>query len=150
MTHLVPIGSHTHAAIYSVETASAVVHMSAVFNKRYNDCHAVVIVDAGKFLSYCRNILEPAPWNVSKRERVNKYFARGGSDPVPLAIVDTSDIQDNRLRLSDGSTRMRWLLDHGAVAFPVQCNAADAEALHKLAGVDGMLPRSVKDLLGNR
>src|SRR5699024_8017857 len=72
-------------------------------------------------------------WKLQNRN-IGKYFDEGIINPVPLAVV--ARIQNNKLYLSDGTTRTLWLLINGAKCFPLSCSAEYVNDLVKLAGIE--------------
>jgi hypothetical protein len=50
-------------------------------------------------------------------------FLRGIGNPVPLAEVSFGD----KISFTDGITRTKWLIIHGALCFPIECDKYSAE-----------------------
>jgi hypothetical protein len=114
----------------------------------------------------------PSTWPSDRKfEDANDGFSRGETNPVPLAeldcrmALDESPVFERRLLLfkkqvgvnrvetecigiTNGVTRLIWLLTAGAKSFPVECRTKNAALLQRLAGrpdndfvtVDALVP----------
>lgn len=134
-------------AIYAVPTSKAgTVFMRVTASNYRNDQRAVVVVDAQKFLAaWQRNPRYREPlafadehgWrNDYKFEHAEKGFSHGIENPVPLALIGVDDDQaGTSVGFTNGITRTIWLLANGAAAFPIECSAKTAHALHATAGL---------------
>lgn len=112
-----------------------------------------------------------AAWKQDRKfQDAEDGFARGEDDPVPTANIEYCEtireiavkkktflfgskidqvekITNCSLEITNGITRIMWLLVHGATAFPVECNINNAEELCKHIGSSNVSVTTVQKLL---
>jgi hypothetical protein len=70
-------------------------------------------------------------------------FSRGIDDPVPLAIVG----YDKCIGFTNGITRTKWLLNNGAMCFPVECSKTSAVNFYNTLSYENREALSVEELM---
>lgn len=163
---------NTPNAIYRIETAKGgPVYMRTSLHGQA-DHRAVVIVDAAKFLAAWQEasrerllkngvlsgpdnlpFLDESGWRADyKFSKAKDGFAQGIDNPVPLAEVGPFRSPDAKgpyaIGVTNGMTRTIWLLANGAQAFPVECSATSAQAIHANVGLKEFPVCTVEQLLG--
>lgn len=146
--------------LFRVETNAGPVYMSGPVEAE--DANAkTVIVDAERFLMlWQRHPHAEAPpdrescFGDYKFKDAEAGFARGIASPVPLAdvvVMDTTIFRSEPpwwkrllvrgpseprwgVRFTNGITRTKYLLAHGASSFPLSCDLQSAALLESLAG----------------
>lgn len=151
-------------AVYSIGTAKAgTVYMRVTRSNYNNDQRAVVIVDAEKLLAAWRafpffkepvSLMDEQGWRQDyKFESAADGFSHGIENPVPLADIGVHPPKGKggvtSVAFTNGITRTIWLLANGASAFPIECRASDAAALHAAAGIQESPVHTVDELLGH-
>ena len=155
-----------HHLLFAVSLGNATrVHMSVIPAKYRVTGDRVVVVRADKFLALWRSDPRdshrtlshgtPESWRqYYKYQRAAEGFARGATDPVPLAEVSCEvDPRPTKQSsavayalFSNGITRTIWLLSHGCEAFPVLSPPPDADLLHESAGLSAYTFNELKSL----
>lgn len=128
-----------------------------------DDRRGIVIVDAEKFLAAWKaypfykepvSLMDEQGWRQDyKFESAKDGFSHGIENPVPLANIGVHPPRGENgctsVAFTNGITRTIWLLANGASAFPIECSAAEAAALHAAAGIEEFPVCTVAALLGH-
>ena len=92
--------------------------------------------DDHPFYTHTRYADTPSIWNHDrklKKGETSMCFSYGICNPVKAPIIQY--IQDNKIYLQDGITRILYLLINKAEAFPIMCPNIDADHLEKICGI---------------
>lgn len=170
-------------ADFYVETArSGRMYLSAEHVECFEEQRRIVFVESDRFLAlwradpygHTREVSSGGPetWvNHAKYPSAAEGFARGQTDPVPLAYVHCCEAQAcvtrprriarslgfgrfmggiqhiSYVAFTNGITRTIWLLVNGAKVFPVWTDKEGAQRLHEHAGVDGLPVLTAGDVI---
>lgn len=172
----------TFADFYVDTARGGRVYMSAEHAECFEEQRRIVFVEADRFLALWRadpyghtrevSSGNPETWvNHAKYPRAAEGFARGYTDPVPLAYAHCCEVQacitlprriakslgfgrfvggiqhTHYVAFTNGITRTIWLLVNGAKSFPVWTDKEGAQRLHEHAGVDGLPVLTAGDVI---
>lgn len=140
-----PLSLGRHHARWAVDLADGrTVHLRQDFSDVYFVIHAdaerlfaALRAQAGHFLD-----TDPCPPRADL-PRDRKFADVGGPMrqsaewPVPLPSLG---VYDGCVTVSDGMTRTRWLIHHGAASFPVATTEDSVQALQALIGLPTQAP----------
>lgn len=117
---------------------------NVIFMSGNENCtFSIIHVNTEKFCSIWDDIQKNdkscLDWYVKKYMIAEKCFLNSHNHPVPLPIIGGFQVYGgNRrsIRLTDGITRIQWLVDHDAKSFPIYCPLALKNELEVVVAAD--------------
>jgi hypothetical protein len=119
----------------------------------YNNERYVVIVHAIDFYKKWKRMeheeinhniyIKITEHETEKYKDAENGFSKGIDDPVPLATVE----YDNNIGFINGITRTEWLLNNGAICFPLECSKRSAINFYNNLSYKNMEILNVEELM---